>query len=208
MSAVCLKLITILCLSCTALSGPVSSGVEWRDFGGAVTIQCRLSEESQDSLNLRKGLSEEFEVFYKDVKSGKNTIGEEFKGRLQLDGVFPNIDILIKNLTSKDTGPYWCVYKKFDQKSSQNKKTKGAGSLLLVVAESQTHPSTDSTVQQCYPSNQSLVYVLICGAVLLGIIMCFLIWIILKDKSLRTKKKPRSVATNDVYEDMRGQLSR
>ncbi|XP_068574784.1 uncharacterized protein [Cebidichthys violaceus] len=204
MSAVYLKLITILCLSCTALSGSGSSGVVWRDFGEAITIQCRSPDKSQDSLSLKKGLSEKLDhVLYKDGKSEKTTTATEFSNRVQLNGVFPNLDILIKNLTASDTGPYWCMYMKFDEKSFNKIEVKGNGSLLLVV--------TDST-HQCDQSNNNnnnliLMSVGICAATLLGIIICFLIWIILKTKK-RTTKKPQRVANNEVYEDMRGTIRR
>lgn len=110
-----------------------SSGVVWKDVGGQVTIQCKSSEPEQEYLTLKKGLNEEFQVLYKDKNSGKNTIAAQFTGRLQLNGVMPNVDIFITNLTSNDTGPYWCVYKRFDPASHDTKIMKGTGSVLLVV---------------------------------------------------------------------------
>ncbi|XP_038555182.1 uncharacterized protein LOC119888599 isoform X2 [Micropterus salmoides] len=213
MSAVWVKLITILCLSCTALSDPAfvsihveSSGVVWGDTGGAVTIQCRLpkSQLNQEVLILKKGLSEKNEVLHIDGDSGKNTTATKFQGRLQLNGVFPNMDILIKNLTSDDTGPYWCKYKRFDQGTAALVTTEGNGSVLLVVTV-----KTD-TSQQCEPSNKNmvLVAVVISTAVLLGIMIFLLTWTILKVKTRCNSVKPRHVATNDVYEDMRGTLRR
>ncbi|XP_078126487.1 uncharacterized protein LOC144530691 [Sander vitreus] len=207
MFAVWLKLITLLTIvSSPARSGLVSSEVVWRELGKAVTIQCRPSKPDQEYLSLKKGLSEEHEVLYKEGNPEKNTIHKEFMGRLQLNGVFPNVDILIKNLTSDDTGPYWCVYKKFDLVSSKNLEMKGTGSVLLVVTGG---PQQDSA---CDPQENSLflVIVVICVALLLGIIISFLIWFIFKIKTTkkRTKKKPRHVTTNDVYEDMRGTIRR
>lgn len=98
----------------------------------AVTIQCR-SETQQEFLTLKKGINEDVQVFNNDGKSGKTTMAKEFTGRLQSNGVFPNVDILIKNLTSDDTGPYWCEYKRFDQQSASFISVKGKGSVLLVV---------------------------------------------------------------------------
>ncbi|XP_076609266.1 uncharacterized protein LOC143334375 [Chaetodon auriga] len=200
MCAVWLKLVTILCLSCTALTGPESGGVVWRDFGGSVTIQCRSPEQDQESLSLKKGLGED-EILFKESNSEKPTISSEFTSRLELHGVFPSMDIFIKNLTSADTGPYWCTYTKFDQMTSQRVTMKGTGSVLLVVTD---------TMKQCDPENKNLVLVsvVISAAVLLGIIMGFFIWIILKTKTLRSTVKPRHTTTNDVYEDMRGTLRR
>ncbi|KAI3359913.1 hypothetical protein L3Q82_014266 [Scortum barcoo] len=132
MSAVWLKLITIVCLSCTALSGPERSEVVWKEIGGAFTIQCR-SEPNQEFLTLRRGIREDIQIFYKVGTSEKNEIAAEFRDRLQFNGVFPNIDLLIKNLTSDDTGPYWCEYARFDSKSAAFITKKGNGSVLLVV---------------------------------------------------------------------------
>ncbi|KAM6913879.1 uncharacterized protein PEZ65_014394 isoform 2-T2 [Lycodopsis pacificus] len=197
MSAVYLKLTAVLCLSCTALSGPGSSGgVVWRDFGEAITIQCRCPEQGPDSMTLQQGLSDKTLVLFKDGKSEKTNTAKEFSGRLQLNGVFPNMDILIMNLTANDTGTYWCMYMKFDRVTSDYKEVKGSGSVLLVVTDTRCDAQSDS-------NNLILVSVVICAATLLGIIICFLIWIILKTK-MCTAKKPRFVPNNDVYEEMRG----
>ncbi|XP_074512955.1 uncharacterized protein LOC141781252 isoform X2 [Sebastes fasciatus] len=201
MSAIWLKLISILCLSCSALSRPVSSGVVWRDLGGSITIQCRPPGTDQEYLSLKKGLSEELEVFYRDGASKKNNVADEFVDRLQIHGVFPNMDILIKNLTSDDTGPYWCLYKKFDPTTHQRVNSVGNGSVLLVVRDK---------LQQCDDQSGDqliLVSLVICSAVLFGIIIVFLIWIVRKTKTYTTKK-PRRVPNNEVYEDMRGTIRR
>nr|XP_040047168.1 T-cell immunoreceptor with Ig and ITIM domains-like [Gasterosteus aculeatus aculeatus] len=125
MSALHLKLVTTFCLCCTALSGPGSSGVEWKDVGGNVTIGCRPPGEGQTTLSLWKS---EAQILYVHGKSRKETIASEFSGRLQLTGEFPDIDIIIKNLTSDDTGAYWCKY--------NTELVLGKGSVLLVVTES------------------------------------------------------------------------
>ncbi|KAL3053865.1 hypothetical protein OYC64_006238 [Pagothenia borchgrevinki] len=201
MSAVCLKIMTILCLSAT----PGSSGVVRKLIGEYVTIQCRPPPKDQDSLTLNKGLNMESEVFKIHGASEKVTIAKDIQDRLQYNGVFPKIDILIKNMTSKDTDTYWCVYKKVEGTSPVTKN--GEGSILLVVV---TEPQTDRGSVPCEQSNNNLILVsvVICAAVLLGIIICFLVWIIPKTKSLRSAKKPRRVATNDVYEEMRGTIRR
>jgi len=119
-----------------------SSGAVWRDFGGAVTIQCRVSETDQMSLDLKRGLNEK-SVLFIDGSSDKYYTGKEFSGRIQFNGKFPNMDIIIKNLTSDDTGLYWCKYTRFDPESSDLVSVKGHDSLLLVVTgeplDSYTH---------------------------------------------------------------------
>ncbi|XP_074553381.1 uncharacterized protein LOC141809992 isoform X2 [Halichoeres trimaculatus] len=198
MSAVCLKLLTILSVCCTALSASESSGAIWKDPGDSITIQCRFPTKDQSYMYLKKGLND-FDVFFRQKGSEKDTIATGFKSRLQTHGVFPNVDILIRNLTSDDTDPYWCEYQKI---SMSPQKTKGQGSVLLVV-------NRESTAQQCGEPNKDLVLVsvVISAVVLLGILLAFFVWII-KTKALRTTVKPQRVSNNDVYEDMRGTVRR
>ncbi|XP_071329942.1 uncharacterized protein [Trachinotus anak] len=199
MSAAWIKLTTVLCLICTAQSDPESSKVVWKNFGEAITIQCRTSQNAEEFLSLSKGLNEEVQIIYKEKSSGKDNIASEFTSRLQLNGAFPNVDILIKNLTSADTGPYWCVYKRFNKESAEFMTTKGNGSVLLVVTDAK---------QACETTHLNLVLacVVVSAAVLLIFILIALVWIFIKTKKLRSTAKPRPVATNDVYEDMRGTL--
>ncbi|XP_060882485.1 uncharacterized protein si:rp71-81e14.2 [Labrus mixtus] len=196
MSAVCLKFITFLCLCCTALSGSESNGVVRRDPGGSVTIQCRYLQSSPASLTLMKGLNDDFQVLYK-MNTSRPVIAKDFKSRLQIHGEFPNLEIFIRNLTSEDTGPYWCKYQK---STTDPKPENGQGSVLLLVTD---------TAKKCDQSNKSLVVVsvVISAAVLLGIILAFLVWII-KARSRRTTEKPVRINNNDVYEEMRATIRR
>ncbi|CAK6964844.1 uncharacterized protein si:rp71-81e14.2 isoform X2 [Scomber scombrus] len=196
MLSVRLRCITSFCLFFTALNGKETSHVEFKDVGEQITIQCRYTESDQTSLTLKKGLDEESEVLHR-VNNGKSTIATQFENRLEVNGEMPNTDILIKNLTSEDTGPYWCVYKRVISGKPEEKK--GKGSMLLVVRDS---------TQPCEITNKSLILgsVVISGAVLLLIILAFFMWYIFKNKNSHTSKKPRHATTNDVYEDMRGTL--
>lgn len=120
------------CVCAVSLFIYVESAVVWKNPGEDLTVQCRAKRDV-GSLSLKKGLNEEVQIFYKDQKSDKNNIDNDFKNRLQLNGQFPNMDFLIKNLSSADTGLYWCVYGWFDQDEEMVKNEKGQGSVLLVV---------------------------------------------------------------------------
>ncbi|XP_041672909.1 uncharacterized protein LOC121529214 isoform X2 [Cheilinus undulatus] len=169
MSAFCMKILTILCLCCTRLSSSESNAVVWRDVGGSVTIQCR-SNTDQDCLTLKKGLND-YEVFYQDRESDNGRTAADFKNRLQSHGKFPNLDILIKNLTTVDMGPYWCEYQKLDPRSLNPVIKKDQGSILLVVRDES---------KQCDSSSKSLVLVSvgISAAVLVCIIIAVSMWIL------------------------------
>uniref|UniRef100_A0A3B4H875 Immunoglobulin V-set domain-containing protein n=1 Tax=Pundamilia nyererei TaxID=303518 RepID=A0A3B4H875_9CICH len=126
MSAVWLQLITLLCVS---FGAPNGYEVIRRNVGQQVTIQCR-SASNQEMLYLKRGLNEEEDIFYlTDLQ--KSTINQKFTDRLQFHGQVPNVDILLKNLTLDDTGPYWCVYKV--SSNYEFKTSRGNGSVLLVV---------------------------------------------------------------------------
>ncbi|XP_026181654.1 uncharacterized protein LOC113141450 isoform X2 [Mastacembelus armatus] len=172
MSAVWTKLLAILCLFCKALSTRERTGETWVDVGGTVTVQCRTSLDRVEYLNLKRGLNEE-DVFFLEDRSSKTVIANDFNNRLQSNGKFPNVDILIKNLTSTDTGPYWCVYNMFDEIKTISKKEKGNGSILLIVRDAS---------QVCNPSKDNLVLVLvmISAALLVSIIVGILIGFIFK----------------------------
>lgn len=106
----------------------------WKRPGGAFTIQCRHPKQGQESLIVKRGIKKS-DILFMDSKD--QTIKKEFKGRLQINGVFPNPDILINNLTSDDTGPYWCFYITIEHEIQE---TEGNGSVLLVVSSEQGMP--------------------------------------------------------------------
>lgn len=104
----------------------------WTNTGQSVTIQCRSSASDLQNISLKKGIHRETDISFKH-KTGTITIADNIKDRMQLNGNFPNLDFLLKNLTSDDTGVYWCLYKEFDAKSGTTAVIEGQGSVLLVV---------------------------------------------------------------------------
>ncbi|XP_077414504.1 uncharacterized protein LOC144044149 [Vanacampus margaritifer] len=195
MSAVCFAFITVLCLFDTTPAETVENNtrVIWRAIGRSVSIQCRLSQQCQ-KMTLLKGLRKESQVLY--MTSKKPTVAEEFSGRLRVNGDLPNVDVVISNLTSEDTGPYWCTYEWFDDQISDKRDVDGKGSVLLVITDE----------QQCGNPNKNLllVIVVVSAAVLFGVFIAFMLWVIPKLKRWQTKYRPRH--TNDIYEEMRGTL--
>lgn len=98
-----------------------------------MTIQCRADNEDIESLAVKMGISESDVFFVHKMNQGSPTIRTSFQGRLEHTMNFPNVDILITDLSLNDTGPYWCLYQKHNQIKRQTETLKGKGSVLLVV---------------------------------------------------------------------------
>ncbi|XP_026226517.1 uncharacterized protein LOC113169295 isoform X2 [Anabas testudineus] len=193
MSAAGRRLTIILYLACIPLSASELSEVLWRDIGGAVTIHCRSSESDPKELNVKKGLSKDF---LKVDKSNTVTMTKGLTHRLHVNATFPDVDILIQNLNMDDTGLYWCLYRKGDQRSAITENTNYS---LLVVKEAA--PGWLDISKE----NLVLMLVIISVAVLLSIMMGVLMWLI-KTKTAYTAVKPRG-DPNNVYEIMTGRCT-
>lgn len=111
-----------------------SNEVLWRHPGKDVTIQCRPDTEDKVlSLSVKMGLTD-YDVFRVEDSEKEPLIKSHLQERIQSNGKFPNLDILIKNLLLNDTGPYWCVYKRIDHVKRETETFKGKGAVLLVVS--------------------------------------------------------------------------
>lgn len=93
-----------------------------------------METEDPDSLLVRGGLTESDVFFVRKANQEKPVIRDTFQRRLQYHGNFPNMDILITDLLLNDTGPFWCLYQKFNKLKRQTDTLKGNGSVLLVVS--------------------------------------------------------------------------
>ncbi|XP_017277393.1 uncharacterized protein si:rp71-81e14.2 [Kryptolebias marmoratus] len=207
MSAVWRMTPAFLCLCNTLLIVAEAKGAVWRKVGESITIQCKGASD-QNCLSVRKGLNDTQIYFTSKASPSKCIIDKDMIKRVQTHGVFPNVQILIKNLTEDDTGPYWCLYSKID--SEYNKETvKGDGSLLLVVTENKAASTTDVPACESSPLNRAVVYAVGASLVLLIVILVFITWLLRRRSS--PSVKPSRVPgnnNNDVYEDMRGTIRR
>ncbi|XP_057673337.1 uncharacterized protein si:rp71-81e14.2 isoform X2 [Corythoichthys intestinalis] len=198
MSVVCLGFISILYLFCTTQAEKVGNNeVIWRHVGGSVSIQCRVAQQTT-TMTLNKGLKKDISVL--NLYEGeKETINQDFNGRLHVEGAFPTVTVHISNLTVEDTGPYWCGYEWFDNEKFEQHKAAGEGSVLLVITE------VEVDKQPCDKS-LLLVTVVVSAAVLFGVAVAFLLWIIPKIRRWHATYKMDDGASSDLYEDMRGRL--
>lgn len=109
-----------------------------RPLGGSVSIPCRHFPQGQMHMTLSIGLKKEFKILH--MISHKITIAKEFSGRLRVEGNFPNVDVIISNLTSEDAGLYFCDYQWYDDASSEQKRVDDDSPVLLVVTGEHTSP--------------------------------------------------------------------
>ncbi|XP_061829432.1 uncharacterized protein [Nerophis lumbriciformis] len=192
MSTVCLSLLfSTLCFFCTTQAAPEDE-VVWKHTGESVSILCRIRPPGPGLVfvSLHKGLWKEIQILFK--MGEKNTVAMKYADRLQVKGNITSMEVVISNLTTEDTGPYWCDYKM--NANYQTKALNSTGSVLLVVTD-----------EQCEPPDRTLLLVTaaVSAAVLFGVLIAFLLWIIPKIKQWHNKMVPRPVAGSDVYEDMR-----
>lgn len=102
----------------------------WKDIGGSITIHCRAAAlPPQNLLSLKRGLHKD-EIFTTNNDRRHNLVSKNVEGRLLVVGVFPDLDLIIGNLTMEETGLYRCFY----SKTGRTIETKeGEGAVLLVV---------------------------------------------------------------------------
>ncbi|XP_014832768.1 PREDICTED: uncharacterized protein LOC106910605 [Poecilia mexicana] len=206
MSAVWVKICGIICL-CYAAE---MKEVVWREVGESVTIQCRSGTSKHISLHLKRGLREDMDIaqINNKLKLGKNQKRlmhfseiklHEVKNmidRVQINGTYPNIDFLLKNLSVDDTGAYWCLY--LQDTSNTREMIKGGGSVIVVVKENSyaraeaVQGADEPTMNM--PMHVPLVYAVPAAVLFLGIILSFIIWI-----KRRTKSADITVEQTRVY---------
>ncbi|XP_072298316.1 uncharacterized protein [Eucyclogobius newberryi] len=197
----CLRVFVVFCISVSTTS---CSKVKWATPGESITIKCECKESPEEAIQIKvtKGPEKNADIFSK-TKFSKEVMA--YPDRTQIYGKFPNFQILLKHLTTNDTGVYWCDYKQ------ENNDVAGEGSLLLVV---RVHsPGGDkSTVSPptCDLANKNLVVTLvsISSAVLIAFFIVLLLFAIRKVKFCHGEYKPRPIPHNEVYEDMRGTIRR
>ncbi|KAF7221087.1 V-set and transmembrane domain-containing protein 1 [Nothobranchius furzeri] len=197
MSAVWMKIATILCLCCSELT---DARVMWKEAGESITISC-TSDSQLQMMYLMKGLNRDEQIFFTERTKQKHNIKDTMKVRVQAHIVFPKVEVLIKNLTRNDTGPYWCLYKTMSSSEYTD-------SLLLVVTEKQQ----ERTAAVCESSSVNVVVLAVVAfsVVLLAIMLFLVLWITKKNTraSFRPEKTSSRPKNNDVYEDMRGTIRR
>ncbi|XP_019751979.1 uncharacterized protein LOC109531886 [Hippocampus comes] len=132
-------LATLLCLFCTTPAKTVENiEVIRRPPGGSVSIQCSHVPQGEMHMTFFKGLKKDFQILH--MMSQKTTTAKEFSGRLRVEGIFPNVDVIISNLTSEDTGLYFCDYQWYDDARSEQKRVDDDSPVMLVVEGERTSP--------------------------------------------------------------------
>ncbi|RVE69440.1 hypothetical protein OJAV_G00077790 [Oryzias javanicus] len=190
MSAVWLTIAAVFCV----LSAAEGNNIVWKNVGEDVTIACRTSQE-QSHMFLKRGLHEETVLVYADKNSTKLKV--EPANKIQTKGKFPNITFTIKNLTSTDIGPHWCLFTRYAEKFKEVNDKKN-GSILLVIKDSEVNCSSKTPLY--------LIAIVVSAAVLITLVFTIFLTKFVKLECI--KKNPQRRPTNDVYEDMRGTIRR
>ncbi|CAL8272230.1 unnamed protein product [Lota lota] len=172
--------VSILCfLTLTLSSGRAanSSDIQWRKPGESITIHCS-STTKQESLYLYHPINNEVIILHWNL-GDTEIINERWRPRVKTEK--PNktgpteLLITIANLTAQDTGFYLCEY--MDFKKPCIVKTRGAGSVLLVVHDADAEKECDLTFPMI------LVGVL-CIVILLLLSVLVSMWIVRKMKTM------------------------
>ncbi|KAJ7989755.1 hypothetical protein DPEC_G00307810 [Dallia pectoralis] len=200
----CVVFLTI-CSSTLADEEAGEGRVVQKHEGDNITIHCRTSQTDREHLSLYRRLTTETQVFNFYKNTEKVTIQDKFLSRLKNVGVFQNMSLTIENLTTEDSGVYWCFY------NGYKKEDIFAQSVLLVVKVPSQDTGTD-TRSTCPCDNEmgnfcSSLTVILVSAVIAGIavLLCLVIfftWVIPRLKAWRSTMRITPVRTNDVYEDM------
>ncbi|XP_077475543.1 uncharacterized protein LOC144088764 [Stigmatopora argus] len=194
MSFASLGFISILCCFYTTQAENVENKeVLWRIVGESASIHCRHGRLNS-TMTLSRGLKKDFLVL-NIHESQKVTIHEDFSGRLRVDRDPHTVTVHMSNLTKEDTGPYWCGYEWFDDVNLVQRKAAGEGSVLLVITELAKDKCDKSIL---------LATIGILAAVLIGVSIAFLRWIIPKIRKRHENYKTNNSVSNELYEDMRG----
>ncbi|CAL8272235.1 unnamed protein product [Lota lota] len=196
---------TLFFLTLTLSSGRAanSSDIQWRKPGESITIHCS-STTKQESLYLYHSINNKVIILHWNLGDTK-TIDEQWRPRVKTEK--PNktgtteLLITIANLTAQDTGFYLCEYT--DLKKPCIVKTRGAGSVLLVVHDAVAEKECDLTFPMI------LVGVL-CIVILLLLSVLVSMWIVRKMKTMHVTavRRPHRAKPSDVYEDMRSTCRR
>ncbi|CAL9693421.1 unnamed protein product [Knipowitschia caucasica] len=208
MSALWRFAVTLIVVFCISVSTTSCSTVKWKKPGMSVTIQCNCGKKDIKFISVKKGLYKN-ESFYYKTPSHTNSL---YPQRSEDNGHFPNIQILLKNLTREDTGVYWCMCGTHSAETGLNVPD-GDGSVLLVVADPAAGADS-SKASACGEDDTEvdnhllLITVVISSVLVLVIFSALLLLAIRKVTVSHDGKKPRAIPRNDVYEEMRVSIRR
>ncbi|XP_020341788.1 uncharacterized protein LOC116374879 isoform X3 [Oncorhynchus kisutch] len=187
----------------------------WVKTGEKVTMMCSTTLKDQDGMYLYVGLDRDREVLYYYQRDSKLTPRKRYWDRVKTEGPMDQLTITISNLTTEDTGVYWCVYTKFNEATYENYINQGRGSTLVVVNDDALQlpcpTATAVTLTTFHPANEKpcpsgVESIIIIITIILTTLICafiFLVWVApLVKRCCNRRGYTPQVFPDSVYEDM------
>ncbi|XP_036425362.1 uncharacterized protein LOC118807456 [Colossoma macropomum] len=183
-----------LCSSCTSEKYVFLSA----HVGEKATVHCTPSNPAQDGVYMYQQLDTNRKTMTYLYKDGSFSPRDGFKGRLETNAKLETFAVSILNVTTQDTGVYWCVFNKEDLNSESKQRT------LLVVTGKEKECEKEEKTEE----NTTLALIIVCvgAAFLMMFATIILLWLIPRMKQCceRGNFSPPRNAADGVYEDMRG----
>ncbi|XP_020341708.1 uncharacterized protein LOC116374879 isoform X2 [Oncorhynchus kisutch] len=194
-----------------------AADILWVKTGEKVTMMCSTTLKDQDGMYLYVGLDRDREVLYYYQRDSKLTPRKRYWDRVKTEGPMDQLTITISNLTTEDTGVYWCVYTKFNEATYENYINQGRGSTLVVVngrydaLQLPCPTATAVTLTTFHPANEKpcpsgVESIIIIITIILTTLICafiFLVWVApLVKRCCNRRGYTPQVFPDSVYEDM------
>ncbi|XP_031686970.1 uncharacterized protein LOC116374879 isoform X4 [Oncorhynchus kisutch] len=192
-----------------------AADILWVKTGEKVTMMCSTTLKDQDGMYLYVGLDRDREVLYYYQRDSKLTPRKRYWDRVKTEGPMDQLTITISNLTTEDTGVYWCVYTKFNEATYENYINQGRGSTLVVVNDDALQlpcpTATAVTLTTFHPANEKpcpsgVESIIIIITIILTTLICafiFLVWVApLVKRCCNRRGYTPQVFPDSVYEDM------
>ncbi|KAL7890960.1 hypothetical protein AOLI_G00004360 [Acnodon oligacanthus] len=166
--------------------------------GETTTVHCTPPNSQQDGVYMYQRLETEENVMTYLYKDGSFSPRNAFIHRLETNSKLETFTVSILNVTTRDTGVYWCVFNNEDKNSDSKEKT------LLVVSGKEKECENEEKKEE----NTTLALIIVCvgAAFLMMFATIILLWLIPRMKRCceRGNFAPPRSAADGVYEDMRG----
>lgn len=100
--------------------------------GERFTVDCKAKVRGQESFSLYARYPSKHVLVVYDEKTNKHTLGNEYKGRINISGTIDHLKIVINALQLNDSGLYLGHYNKYNIEKNEEEIEEGCAVLLFV----------------------------------------------------------------------------